>query len=148
MKKIVEYEDQAELIRKLQWIIKDASVRLTGPGESFNLVKKYAEDEQESFIVIFMDGAHNCIDVKQITKGLLTKTIIHPREVFRPAIMLNSAAIILCHNHPSGNMEPSPEDLDITRRIKEAGEIIGISVLDHMIISKNGFMSMLETGVF
>jgi DNA repair protein RadC len=77
--------------------------------------------------------------------GLLNRTLVHPREVFKHAIKDNSAAIIIGHNHPSGSLDPSTEDKDITRRMKIAGEILGIKVLDHIIVSPTkGYLSMLE----
>lgn len=102
----------------------------------------------EHFFTITLNGAHQVIDVHVTTKGLVNRTLVHPREVFRPAIADNATAIIIAHNHPSGNLDPSMEDKDVTRRIKQAGDILGIKVLDHLIFSTNEYRSMLESNEF
>jgi DNA repair protein RadC len=116
------------------------------PIDVYETTRKYRTKRQEHFVVITLDGAHQIIKVHTVTIGLINRTIIHPREVFYVAIKDSSAAIMLVHNHPSGNVEPSPEDIEITKRLKEAGELMGIEVLDHVIIGKNSFYSFLETG--
>ncbi|ADY13667.1 JAB domain-containing protein [Sphaerochaeta globosa] len=102
----------------------------------------------EYFFTVTLNGAHQIIDAHVISKGLVNRTLVHPREVFRPAILDNSTAIVIAHNHPSGNLEPSAEDKDVTFRIRQAGDLIGIRVLDHLIFSQNGYFSMLESGMF
>lgn len=119
--------------------------RISQPSDIYDVIKKkYAKKKQEHFITITLDGEHKVIAVRIISIGILNRAIVHPREVFRTAIADNAASIIICHNHPSGSLIPSPEDKDITKRIKDSGRIIGIEVLDHLIISKNGFYSFLE----
>ncbi|ADY14174.1 JAB domain-containing protein [Sphaerochaeta globosa] len=102
----------------------------------------------EHFFSITLNGAHQVVDVHAITKGLVNRTLVHPREVFRPVILDNATAIVIAHNHPSGNLEPSMEDKDITMRLRQAGDILGIKVLDHLIFSPNGYHSMLENEEF
>ena len=102
----------------------------------------------EYFFSITLNGAHQVIDVHTITKGLVNRVLVHPREVFRPVLLDNATAIVVAHNHPSGNLEPSREDKDITNRLKEAGDLLGIRVLDHLIFSSNGYRSMLESNEF
>jgi DNA repair protein RadC len=148
MTRTIDFYDKRDLINKLQCMIHEESIHIAGPGQSYGLVKKYARSTQENFLAILLDNAQNLLSVKHITKGLINRTLVHPREIFRPAILANATAIILCHNHPSGNMEPSLEDLDITQRLKNAGELIGIPILDHLIVSKNGYYSMAERGTF
>jgi DNA repair protein RadC len=101
---------------------------------------------KEVFVVFCLDSANQIISREIISIGILNSTIVHPREIFRTAILRNANSIIISHNHPSGNLEPSNEDIKITTQIKKAGEIIGIKLLDHVIISKTGHCSMLETG--
>ena len=84
----------------------------------------------------------------QISEGSLNQSIVHPREVFSPAVRESAAAVILVHNHPSGDPTPSREDLEISRRLKEAGELLGIRVLDHIIIGDNTYVSFVERGLF
>ena len=102
---------------------------------------------QEVFMVLCLSSSNKIINERIITKGLLNSSLTHPREVFREAILENAASVILLHNHPSGNLEPSREDISITKQIVEAGKIIGISVHDHIIIAGDGYTSMMERGL-
>lgn len=108
------------------------------------LTATYARRRQENFVVVALDGAHQVIKHRAVTKGTLTRTLVHAREVFRFAIVRNAAAIIIAHNHPSGNVEPSPEDDQITRNLVNAGQVVGIPVLDHLVVSTKGYFSYLE----
>jgi DNA repair protein RadC len=114
--------------------------------KAYDAVKGYAYAEKEHFIVLHLDGSHKIIDTEVVSVGILNKTVVHPREVFRSAIMKCAAAIIIAHNHPSGKLEPSVEDENITRRLKEVGEIVGIQVLDHIIATRSGYYSFNEKG--
>lgn len=121
--------------------------RVNSPRDIFPLIMHYATLPQEQFIVVYLSGAHTVLGVETITQGLVNRTMAHPREVFAPAIEKRSCAIIIAHNHPSGNLEPSPEDLEITRRLVQAGEYIGIQVLDHLVFTLDGFYSFTEHGI-
>jgi DNA repair protein RadC len=90
--------------------------------------------DREKFLVAHLDAKHRPIGIELVSVGSLTASIVHPREVFKAAVLQNAAAVILCHNHPSGDSAPSPEDMAITSRLCEAGEVLGIRVLDHVII--------------
>ena len=104
--------------------------------------------EQEHFVAISLDGGNNVITSRVITIGLLNHSLVHPRETFRGAISDNAAAIIIAHNHPSGSLDPSQQDISITNQLREAGEILGIKVIDHIIVSKHdNFYSMKEHGM-
>jgi DNA repair protein RadC len=109
-------------------------------------VAELSKKQVENFCIITLNGASEIIRFHTITVGLLNHSLIHPREVFRIAIKENAHSIICIHNHPSGNLEPSSQDLQVTKQLKEAGDIIGISVLDHIIVSKSGIASMRECG--
>lgn len=146
MKKTIEYENDYGLIEKLRSLIMKASKKITGPGDIYKEVLEYTSSDKEQFIVVLLDGANQIISSELVSIGIANKTIVHPREVFRTAIAKNACSIALAHNHPSGLLEPSIEDLSLTNRLKEAGSIIGIPVLDHLIVSKNGYRSMLESG--
>lgn len=123
-------------------------IKITGPSDLFQAVRRYANKTQEHFLVITLDTAQQVIKVHLVSMGILNRTLIHPREVFVRAIKDNAAAIIACHNHPSGQLQPSPEDRDVTQRLKQAGELIGIPLLDHLVISKAGFVSLKDLGMF
>lgn len=121
--------------------------RIGGPGDAYTVLKRYANARTERFLVVLLNGAHDVISTRIITVGLLNKTIVHCREVFRPAIVENAAALLLSHNHPSNRLDPSSQDLDITKRLQDAGELLGTPVLDHLIIGRCGFYSMVEHGL-
>ena len=98
-------------------------------------------------MIFFLDSRNQEIKRETISVGSLNASLIHPREVFEPAIQHSAAQIIIAHNHPSGDPEPSEEDLVITKRLTEAGKILGIEIIDHIIVAKNGFMSFKEKGL-
>jgi DNA repair protein RadC len=103
--------------------------------------------KQEHFVAVFLNTKNQVIGVETLSIGSLNASIVHPREVFRAAIRFSSAAIICAHNHPSGDPTPSKEDLLVTERLTEAGRIIGIDVLDHLIIGDQQFVSLKEQGL-
>ena len=98
--------------------------------------------KQECFVVLTLDGANRLIDNAIVFQGTLNESLVHPREIFAKAIEDRAAKIIVAHNHPSGNLEPSFEDAEVTKKLKEAGRLMGIEVLDHIIIGKSGYRSM------
>ena len=102
---------------------------------------------QESFHVLLLDGRNRFMGELQVSLGTLTASLVHPREVFREAIRAAAAAIVVVHNHPSGDPSPSKEDREVTRRLVEVGELVGIRVLDHVIISEGGYFSFSEGGL-
>jgi len=111
----------------------------------FNLMyDKLKDKKEEHFYVLMLNNQNNIITEQEISKGILDASIIHPREVFRPAIKNAASKIILVHNHPSGNPEPSEEDLEITRRLVSSGEELGITILDHVIIGRNSYWNWIE----
>jgi DNA repair protein RadC len=118
--------------------------RIIHPESAFPLIQHYGDRLQEHFIRISLNGAHEVISIGVVSIGLVNRTIVHPREVFADPIRERSTAVIVAHNHPSGNLQPSREDREITVRLKEAGAILGISLLDHLIFSSGGFYSFLE----
>ena len=103
--------------------------------------------EQEVVKVILLDSRNRVIKVEDISKGSLDTNVVHPRELFRSAIDNNAASIVILHNHPSGDSEPSEADITLTKRIVEAGNIVGIEVQDHVIVGSNKFMSFRDKGL-
>jgi DNA repair protein RadC len=93
-----------------------------------------------------LDGRHRLIDEDEVSVGTLTASLVHPREVFRSAIESSAAALVLVHNHPSGEPSPSREDFVVTDRLKEAGVLMGIAVIDHVIVAESGYFSFREAG--
>ena len=110
------------------------------------------QDEQENFVVLFLDTRNKVKGFDKVTRGLVDRSHVHPREVFRAAIIHGASKIILCHNHPSGDCSPSKQDLTATKNLVEAGEIIGIKVIDHIIVGEKlgefNWLSLRNTGLF
>jgi DNA repair protein RadC len=102
---------------------------------------------QERFVVVFLDGRHRVLGHELVSQGTLTASLVHPREVFRPALRACAAALVLVHNHPSGDPTPSDEDREVTRRLARAGELLGIRVLDHVVVAERGYTSFREEGL-
>ena len=103
-------------------------------------------ERQEHFVCLSLNGANEVLATRVVTVGLLDSNQVHPREVYADPITDRAASIICAHNHPSGTLEASPEDLAITRRLVKAGEVLGIRVLDHLIVTEEGFLSMKQKG--
>ena len=103
--------------------------------------------KQEQFIAVLLDNKRRYLDDRVITQGLLDTSPVHPRELFNAAIRESAAAVVVVHNHPTGDPTPSREDLAITRSLIQAGELIGIPVLDHLIIADDRYISLLEEGL-
>lgn len=143
-------EKRIALLRELKELsANEEAKKISSPQEVLPFLSKWFKKEQEFFIVACLDGAHRIQTVKAISQGTLNRTVVHPREVFREAVKRNSAAIIVAHNHPSGCVDPSPEDREVTHRLKNAGDLMGIPVLDHLIFSHGGkFLSLRDQGAF
>ncbi len=116
------------------------------PFDIWNEIRHFDDKRQEHFICILLNGAFEIISYEIITTGLVNKTLVHPREVFAPAIEKRATAIIVAHNHPSGNLQPSSDDIESTHRIKKAGDLLGIELVDHIIFSREDYHSLAESG--
>lgn len=103
--------------------------------------------KKEVFLSVMLDGKNRVIREERISEGILTASLVHPREVFAPAIKEAAAGLVLVHNHPSGDPEPSPEDHEVTRRLIAVGELVGIHVLDHVVVGDGRYVSFLERGL-
>jgi DNA repair protein RadC len=103
--------------------------------------------DREYFVALLLDAKHRVNALNLVAIGSLSMALVHPREVFKPAVSSNAACMILGHNHPSGDHTPSPEDIELTRRLVRAGELLGIKVLDHIIVGEDGFMSFADRGL-
>jgi DNA repair protein RadC len=111
------------------------------PGDIFNTVRHFADRRQERFICLSLNGAHELLKARTVTLGLVNRTIVHPREVFADPIQDRASAIAVAHNHPSGQLKPSPEDDDITAQLLQSAKILGLRFLDHVIFTDVGFYS-------
>ena len=125
------------------------NIKVTKPQDilSLAIIADIRDKRQENFICITLSGAGEVLDSRIITVGLLNHTLVHPREVFADAITDRAASVICVHNHPSGSLEPSPQDIAITTQLREAGLLLGIQLIDHIIVTKSGYLSMKERGL-
>lgn len=140
-KKLTEALCMIELINRIKYP-KQKQIKTTSDAVGYFM--DYKDKKQEYFLLLTLDGANQVIKLHEITKGLANKTQVHPREVFAPAIEDRACFIIIAHNHPSGSLEASVEDLAITEKIKHVGDIMGIKMLDHIIVSKEGHLSIMS----
>lgn len=135
-----------ELSRRYPVKTEETLHKINRPEDVLPLLNGISNKKQEHFICLTMNGAGEVIGNRTITVGLLNHSLVHPREVFADAITDRAASVICVHNHPSGTLEPSPQDLEVTKQLAEAGAILGIRLLDHLIVTKDGFLSMKERG--
>ena len=120
-------------------------VVIRGPEDLFKLLRpRIGRADREHFIAVLLSTRNAVIGIETISVGSLNASIVHPREVFKPAIVHSASAIALAHNHPSGNAEPSNEDIAITRRMLEAGQLLGIELVDHVVVARRSFTSLKE----
>jgi len=121
---------------------------IQNPQDIVKAIQSSIKDKaKEHFKLILLNTRNKIIGISTISIGTLNSNLVHPREVFKEAIAHSAASVVLAHNHPSGDSEPSEDDLIITKRLTEAGKILGVEVLDHIIITKNGFFSFKEKGL-
>lgn len=121
--------------------------RFTSPNQVFETFSFLMKETKEVFLTLHLDGKNRIIAVDMVSVGSLNQSIVHPREVFKTACLSNAAAVILIHQHPTGDPSPSSEDISITRRLKEAGELMGIKILDHIIVGDGNYHSFVERGL-
>lgn len=121
--------------------------RFTEPRDIYNLLKPYSDETKEYFFAFHLDGKNRITCLEIVSVGSLNQSIVHPREVFKTALLSSAACIILAHNHPTGDPTPSREDREITRRLCEAGELLGVKVLDHVIIGGGCYLSFANEGL-
>lgn len=138
-----------EIIRQLATIELAQRIKTKQPkqikctSDAVGYFLPYAEKKVEYFLLLTLDANNKVIKLHEITKGLVNKSLVQPREVFQMALEDNAVNIIVCHNHPSGSLVESVEDMAVTNRLTEAGKIMGIKLLDHLIITKNGHKSII-----
>ena len=121
--------------------------KIRHPSDIIPFLRHYSVRKQEQFICASLNGAHEILAIRVVSVGTLTHTLVHPREVFADPLADRAATVIIAHNHPSGSLEPSAEDMALTRRLCQAGSLLGIEVLDHIILSPTGeYLSFIESG--
>lgn len=120
---------------------------VVSPKDVWDLLRDIRDNRKEHFVVFYLDPKTREISREVVSVGSLNNSLIHPREVFEPAVKHLAAYVIIAHNHPSGDLTPSEEDLEITKDLAMAGKILGINLIDHVIVSKDGFLSFREKGL-
>jgi DNA repair protein RadC len=135
-----------KIVRESSLLYKPRKVR--GPEDAYELVRSILDDaDRETFMVIYLNTKNEPTAIHTVSIGTLNSSLVHPREVFKAAVMVNAASLILAHNHPSTDIVPSREDIDITRRLAEAGNILGIQVIDHIIVGGGRYKSLKNEGI-
>ena len=137
-----------ELAKREELDTDEENFDVKSPEAVFKVISSSIKDKaREHFKLILLNSRNRKIGISSISTGTLTTSLVHPREVFREALAHSAASVILAHNHPSGDPEPSEDDLKITRKLVESGKILGVEVIDHIIIGKNNFYSFREKGL-
>lgn len=126
--------------------IKPEGAKIETPADLLPHIRHYADRRQEHFLCATINGANEILNIRVVSIGLIDRSPVHPREVFADAVADRASGIIVAHNHPAGQLEPSPGDKEITRQLKAAGENVGIPLLDHIIFNRTGYFSFLEEG--
>ena len=126
--------------------IKPEGTKIETPTDILPLVRHYADRKQEHFLCATVNGANEVLNIRVISIGLIDRSPVHPREVFADAVADRASGIVVAHNHPAGSLDPSPADVEITRQLKQAGEVVGIALLDHIIFNRTSYFSFLESG--
>ncbi|EYE88457.1 hypothetical protein Q428_07695 [Fervidicella metallireducens AeB] len=146
--KAAQIKAAIEIGKRMRNYRSDKKFKITSPADAAELVLEDLRYLKKEYLrVIFLNTKNIVIDVKDLSIGSLSSSIVHPREVFCEAIKKSTSSIIITHNHPSGDPTPSQEDINITKRLCEAGKIIGIEILDHLIIGDGCYISLKEKGI-
>lgn len=136
------------VVRERTEVVHDGRTAVTTSAAVYTLLRPYfAALDREHFVTVTLDGKNSPIGYHTVSVGTLTASLVHPREVFKVALLENAAAILLAHNHPSGDPTPSAEDIAITQRLREAGELLGTRVLDHVVFGDDRYVSFTDHGL-
>ena len=153
----MEYGTKAVRLRSIRPVFTRMMVREEAPAylettrynsaaQVFELFKDLRQESKEHFMALHLDGKNRILCFEVVSVGSLNQSVVHPREVFKSALISSAAALILIHNHPSGDPLPSSEDMKVTRRLKEAGDLLGIKVLDHLVVGDSSYYSFADHG--
>ncbi|MGR3218642.1 MAG: RadC family protein [Candidatus Anammoxibacter sp.] len=146
--KAAQIKASIAIAKRYSTITLKPGVKFTNSKAIFNhFHEKLRDKKQETFLIVLLDNKNRIIKEKEISTGSLTASIVHPREVFGPAIREHAASVVFVHNHPSGDPSPSNEDIEITKRLKEVSGIVGIRILDHVIIGNAEYVSFKDDGL-
>lgn len=136
-----------ELGRAVECSRIEPRARIDSPEAAQRLLAPHLRGlDRETFWVVLLDVRHGILDLHRVSEGTLTSSLVHPREVFGPALRAGAAATLVAHNHPSGDPEPSSADLEVTRRLEEAGQLLGVPLVDHLVLGGGGCVSLRSRG--
>lgn len=136
-----------ELARRLETFIEEPKRKICSPKDVYSLMyPKMREQKKEKFITLYLDTKNQVLKEEVVSIGSLNASIVHPREVFKSALLESSASVIMVHNHPSGDPSPSREDIMVTEKLVEGGKLLGIDILDHIIIGDGRYVSLKDEG--
>lgn len=139
--------DKLTVVRERSDLKYDARRQALSSGDVASILRPYFADlDREHFVVLLLNAKNRMLGFDVVSVGTVTASLVHPREVFKAAILANATAIILAHNHPSGDPRPSAEDLAITKRLRDAGDLMGIRVMDHVIFGDDAHYSLVDHG--
>ena len=137
---------RVELVRERRKKLK--AKKVCSPEEAARVVRDYLrEPDREVFVILALSTKNEVIGINTVSIGTLDASLVHPREVYKPAILLNASSVIVAHNHPSGDPTPSREDRDVSNRLFEAGKILGVDLLDHIVVVAEGYASLKQLGM-
>ncbi|MFW6134903.1 MAG: RadC family protein [Elusimicrobiota bacterium] len=136
-----------ELGRRLEKEKKNMKPKLNSPEKIYRYTSDLTKARREKFIAIYFDSRMKVIKRAHISVGTVSASIVHPRDVYKPAVECNASKVVVVHNHPSGDVNPSREDISITKKLKKAGDIMGIDLEDHLIVTNEGYYSFKEKGI-
>jgi len=132
----------ADNVRYVELAPRPARPLIEEVAQAVEQLQDIKAERKEHFVGLYLNARHELLHKELISIGTVNASIVHPRDVFVPALLHNATAVIVVHNHPSGDATPSPEDRDVTQRLKEGGRLLGISVLDHIIITEYGYSTL------
>jgi DNA repair protein RadC len=121
--------------------------RVTSSSDVFSWFRDLQDETKEHFLALHLDSKNRVLCIDQVSTGSLNASIVHPREVFKVALLSSAAAVVFVHNHPSGDLELSREDIELTARLNDAGKLLGIRVMDHVVVGENGYVSFADRGL-
>ena len=125
----------------------DPNSPITNSGQVYELLKYLIDETKEHFITLHLDSKNKILAIDHVSTGSMSANVVHPREVMKTALLSSAAALLCIHNHPSGNPDPSREDIDITRRLNDAAEVMGLRLLDHVIVGDGCYVSFADRGL-
>ena len=141
----IGYHTRVELVREGSELYEP--VTISRPKDAYDFLKNVRNSDRESLYSIMLDAGNHVVGCEEVSRGSLNTTRTHPREIYKSAILSSALGILLAHNHPSGILDPSPEDIEFTQAVARAGEIVGIELYDHVIVTDRGYTSLRERGL-